>query len=389
MTAPPTEIELPPPVPKEAQPVEIRPSWQGALRGIWLFTWRSQLVWRRLPVQLLMLVILPVLVFLTVPSPRAWSERHARLINADQQTIKFAARLARSKLKLSDDQLRQLLEIFKDESSRLDRSASETLSSEAEVESQRTQLKESYERIKTRAQFILDEKQFAEFRKLADREATLAQGRVVPTWGRTEPFYHWLLDLYFFVVLPLSCVRSSGGLIRDELQADTLGFLVTRPLSRARLVVLKYLTQMAWLQMVLLLETVLLFATGALSQIPELWSLLPLFLAAQVLAVPAWSGLGVLLGQLTKRYLPMALLYGLIVEMGIGLIPTNINTLSLIWHLKGLLAHNSGLQSIYAWTITGVPACIGALLLAAILFVAAAAILFTIREYHHTAEMQK
>jgi len=160
-------------------------------------------------------------------------------------------------------------------------------------------------------------------------------------------------------------------------------------LSRARLVVLKYLTQMAWLQMVLLLETVLLFATGALRQIPELWSLLPLFLAAQVLAVPAWSGLGVLLGQLTKRYLPMALLYGLIVEMGIGRIPTNINTLSLIRHLKGLLAHNSGLQSIYAWTITGVPACIGALLLAAILFVAAAAILFTIREYHHTAEMQK
>ena len=32
-----------------------------------------------------------------------------------------------------------------------------------------------------------------------------------PAWNRTAPFYHWLVDLYFFILLPLSCVRSCGG----------------------------------------------------------------------------------------------------------------------------------------------------------------------------------
>jgi hypothetical protein len=107
------------------------------------------------------------------------------------------------------------------------------------------------------------------------------------------------------------------------------------------------------------------------------------------LAVPAWSALGVFLGQLTKRYMPLALIYGLIVEMGIGRIPTNINTLSLMRHLKTLLAHDSGLQSIYEWPAQGVPLAIGALLFAAALFLTVAALLFTFKEYHHTAEMQK
>ena len=124
-------------------------------------------------------------------------------------------------------------------------------------------------------------------------------------------------------------------------------------------------------------------------QMPALGSLLPLFLAAQILAVPAWSALGLFLGQVTKRYLAIALLYGLIVEMGIGRIPTNINTLSLVRHLKTLLTHNPALHTLYDWTATGVPLSVGALVFAAALFLTLAALLFTFREYHQTAEMQK
>jgi ABC-type transport system involved in multi-copper enzyme maturation permease subunit len=187
----------------------------------------------------------------------------------------------------------------------------------------------------------------------------------------------------------LQCVKASGGLIRDELQADTLSFLVTRPLSRARLLVLKYLTQTAWLQLVLLAQTLLLFAVGGLRQIPSLGALLPLFLAAQFLAVLTWSALGVFLGQVAKRYMAVALVYGFIVELGIGRIPTNINTLSMMRHLKTLLSHNSALQGIYDWSATGVPMALGALALATALFLTLAALLFTFKEYHQTAEMQK
>jgi ABC-type transport system involved in multi-copper enzyme maturation permease subunit len=225
---------------------------------------------------------------------------------------------------------------------------------------------------------------------LEAREVQLRQERIrEPAWGRTGAFYHWLIDFYFFVVLPLNCIRACGALVRDELQADTLGFLVTRPLSRARLLLLKYLSQTAWLQVVLLLETLLLFFAGNLRQIPHLDVLLPLFLAAQILAVPAWSALGLLFGQITHRYMAVAVVYGLIVEMGIGRIPTNINTLSLMRQLKTLLSHNPALQTIYDWYAGGVPLAVTVLILAPVLFLTAAALLFTFLEYHPSVERQK
>jgi hypothetical protein len=112
-------------------------------------------------------------------------------------------------------------------------------------------------------------------------------------------------------------------------------------------------------------------------------------LAAQFLAVLTWSALGVFLGQVAKRYMAVALVYGFIVELGIGRIPTNINTLSMMRHLKTLLSHNPALQGIYDWSVTGVPLALGALALATALFLTLAALLFTFKEYHQTAEMQK
>jgi len=209
------------------------------------------------------------------------------------------------------------------------------------------------------------------------------------TWSRTAPFYHWLVDVYFFIVLPLTCVRGCGALMRDELQAGTLGFLVTRPVSRARLLCVKYLSQLAWLQILLLTETLLLFGVGAGRRIPELGALLPLFVAAQLLAVPAWSALGTFLGQITSRYMAIALVYGGIVEMGIGRIPTNINALSLMRHLKTLLSHNGALQSIYDWPGGGIWLPIGALAIAPILFLGLAAALFNFMEYLPASESRK
>jgi hypothetical protein len=384
-----TTAVTPPPLPAKPEPIVLRPGWWGALRAIWLFTWRPQLTWSRLPVQFLSLIALPALVWLTIPSPTGWSQRHTGLVNPGQKVNELARRLARSGLQLRPEQQSQLYQIFTEESARLDRSPAQLQSGEAGAAARRQEFEACYRRIQDRVEPILNDQQFEQFRTFEKREIMLGQSRIRPTWGRAEPFYHWLIDLYFFVILPLQCVRACGGLIRDELQADTLGFLLTRPLSRARLLLLKYTAQTAWLEITLAVQTLLLFATGAFRQIPGLDSLLPLFLIIQILAVPAWSALGICLGQITKRYMPLALVYGLIVEMGIGRIPTNINNLSLIRHLKSLLAHNASLQSIYDWPTRSVPVSAVALLFAAALFVIIAAVLFTSLEYHQTSEMQK
>ena len=400
MSAPPSSIPPPPPPPARpaapGQTVHLQPAFLRAWSGIWLFTWKSLLTWRRLRWTSVLLLILPFLVWKTVDSPRSWSATRNSLPlgNSTNALGRVSWQMSRRgggpPVPLRSEQTSQLQQIFAEEYDRTQKDYRAIPSPETSVDQQRALVQSCHQRIVERARSVLDDRQFAQFQTVDKGLVTDAQDRIgEPAWNRTAPFYRWLIDFYFFIILPLSCVRSCGGLIRDELQTDTLGFLTTRPVKRANLVVLKYLSQVAWLEMAALIEGLLLFGAGALREIPELGSLLPLFLAAQFLAVLAWSALGIFLGQVTKRYLPLALVYGLIVELGIGDIPTNINTVSLMRHLKTLLSHDQALQSLYQWTGTGYLLPVSALLVAAVLFLALAALLFTFREYHAAAEMQK
>ncbi len=366
----------------------LQPSLFRAWCGIWLLTWKSQFTWQRLPKQLLGLLVLPVLVYITTSAPGKWSRHNTLFGDPGMQLNNFSGRLLRAKIPLQSEQPGQMHQIFEEEFTRAE--AEWQNSAGGGVNRRNEQIEACYSKIQARAKEILDDRQFAQLQNFSQRNISVAESNSpAMVWNRTSPFYHWLIDFYFFIALPLNCVRLCGGLIRDELLTNTLSFLTTRPLGRGRLLILKYLSQTAWLQIMLLFETLLLFMAGQLREVPSLGALLPLFLAAQFLAVFAWSALGILLGQITKRYVAMAIVYGAVVEMGIGRIPTNINTLSLTKHLKTLLAHHPALQSTYEWTSTGVPLSVGALILATGIFLGLAALLFTFLEYHHTAEMQK
>jgi hypothetical protein len=372
----------------------LRPTFFGALRGVWLMTWRSQLILRRLPGQLGTLLVLPILVYITMVSPITWTQRRVSLGNPDKVLRSFTGRLEHANIPLQPATSEALGRILNEEMQRGQTAWQEQPGENAEAHQQRLKdhITDGYSRIMKRAKALLDDDQYEQFEIIEESNRDNAIRRVseaVVPWSRTEPFYHWLFDFYFFIILPLTCVRGCGPLIRDELQADTLGFLVTRPVGRARLLLAKYATQVAWLEIILLLETFLLFAAGAARQVPSLGTLLPLVLGVQILVVPAWSALGLLLGQLTARYMATALLYGAVVEMGIGRIPTNINTLSIIRHLQTLLIHNDQLHNIYPWPSGGTATAIAALLVAPVLFLSIAALLFSLIEYHHAGEMQK
>jgi ABC-type transport system involved in multi-copper enzyme maturation permease subunit len=365
----------------------FKPSFVGALRGVWLFTWRSQLTWRRVPGALARLLVLPFLIFITTLSADSWSARHSVLGKTDDAVRTFASQLDHDQ-RLSSQQTRDLKQIFGEEFARAEQEAREIQSTNLNSTWQNDLVRDTYRRITPRARSVLDVRQAATFEAFA-RQTISSTYQREPRWNRTTSFYMLLISLYFTIIIPLTCVRASGALIRDELQADTIGFLLTRPMTRARLVIVKYLSQTAWLQAVFFLQALLIFAAGHLRHVPNLGSLVPLFLGAQVLAVLVWSGLGVLLGLLASRYMAAALFYGFVVEMGIGRIPTNINTLSMMRHLKTLLAHNSTLQTIYDWPTQTPLYSVGAVLIGAGVFLALGAILFTFFEYHHTAEMQK
>lgn len=207
--------------------------------------------------------------------------------------------------------------------------------------------------------------------------------------GQTREFVDWIITYHLFLMLPIYCLSVFGPVIRDELQADTLGFIVTRPLKRYALLFLKYLCTMIWSQALVLLCGLLFFAVAKIRGFKMDASMLGLFLLVQALAVLAYGAISSLLGLLSKKYMVLGIVYGLIIERGIGSIPTNIHSLAISHHLKSILGNHQWMSD--QFTLTGEPilAATGWVLLATAAFLFVAAVLFNTREYHHSEEMQK
>jgi hypothetical protein len=370
--------------PARATTLPAPPGWLAAFGGLWLLNWRSQLTLRQLPGRLGTLLILPLLVYVTLLSANsAIRESRQFLARLEQNNIAITPQTAQAMKRILAEEMKQDEKMWRLRPGE---------SAEARIQRLREQIVAGDERLQGQARGVLDEGQFVQFQIVEDRFRDNALKQLTglsDPWSPTRPFYYWLISFYFFLILPLTCVRGSGPLIRDELQADTLSFLITRPVGRARLLVLKFAAQAVWLEIILLLQTLLIFAAGAAWGVPSLGELLLLVLAVQILAVPAWSALGLLLGQLTTRYMAAALLYGAIVELGIGRIPTNINSLSILRHLQTLLAQNAIAQGFYDWPTGSITIAIAALVLAPVIFLGISALLFNLVEYHHASEMQK
>lgn len=207
--------------------------------------------------------------------------------------------------------------------------------------------------------------------------------------GRSEVFFDWTVDFYLSLLLPLYSLSVCGAMIRDELQANTIGFLLTRPVRRSWLFLLKFVCNLGWVQLMGLVVAGLLLLVGTSRQIDQLTAFAPIFLGAQVLAIFAYGALGALFGLIGQRYMVLGVIYGAVVEVGIGQLPTNLNNLSLLRHLHTLLANIEPLQPFYDWSPDRTWFSILILLVAPVIVLAVGAVLFTLREYHATEEMRK
>ncbi len=207
--------------------------------------------------------------------------------------------------------------------------------------------------------------------------------------GSVDTFCHWAVTFYLLLVIPLNCLSFFGPMIRDDVQADTLPFVITRPLKRRTFYVLKYLCVMIWTQMVSFLGCVLFILVALLKGIPEIGQLMPYYFLAQFVAVVAFGALGGLMGLLSKKYMVLGVVYGFVVEWGIGSIPTNIHSLAVSFHIKSILANVPFMQKEFGWTAAAVGESTLYAMSAAAVFLILGAIMFSIREFHHAEEMQK
>jgi len=202
-------------------------------------------------------------------------------------------------------------------------------------------------------------------------------------------FIDWIVTYHLFLMLPIYCLSVFGPVIRDELQSDTLGFIITRPIKRYSLLILKYLCTMIWSQFMVFLCGLLFFVVALIHGYKVDLAMVGLFLFVQALAVLAYGAISSLLGLLTKKYMVLGIVYGLIVEKGIGSIPTNIHSLAISHHLKSILGNNQWMSD--QFTLTGEPILQATawVVLATAVFLSIAALLFNTLEYNHSEEMQK
>lgn len=168
---------------------------------------------------------------------------------------------------------------------------------------------------------------------------------------RDEGFRMWVMHLHTHFMVPIACLLTGGAMMRDEIQASTLPFLVTRPLSRARLLGLKYLCHVLYLEGMLALNVVLLTLVGLSLGLPKAAVLGAWLLVVQAVMIPAFMAISTVLGLASKRYVMLGVLYGAIVEAGFGQIPTNINVLSLSRHFSTLMGRCPALENATVLTV--------------------------------------
>lgn len=155
-------------------------------------------------------------------------------------------------------------------------------------------------------------------------------------------------------LVPLTALILASGMIRDEVEGQTLTYLLIRPLPRLSIYLAKLLA--AWLVSSAL---TLVFTTTAVMAIhwgtPELWGEMVPKQALQLsglwsLALLVYVGLFGLLGLVVRWVLPLGVAYILIFEGLFANIDFTIRQVTVLWYVRVLAERWFGIH-VEAWAI--------------------------------------
>ena len=155
--------------------------------------------------------------------------------------------------------------------------------------------------------------------------------------GDARGFSQWMSSLYCSSVLPILAFLFGAGAIRDEMKPSAVDYTLTRPVPRPAFVTFKFLSHLACLQVIYLGALAVLLGVGAVQQIPGLADAWPRLWLAQTLTITAFLSFGYLCGALTSRYIVIGLIWGGVIEVGLGRIPLQVGRLSMTHQVRALL----------------------------------------------------
>ncbi len=149
-----------------------------------------------------------------------------------------------------------------------------------------------------------------------------------------------MIPLFLQIVVVFVTLVSAMALIREEIDDNTLPFLLTRPVSKPAVAVSKYAGYLV-ASLAFLLPPVLVsyavteaYAGAGLGVDADV---LGGFLAATALGVLAYGALFYFLSVALRKPLMVGLLIGFVWESVVGSLPGSVPELSLIYYLKSVL----------------------------------------------------
>ncbi len=198
-----------------------------------------------------------------------------------------------------------------------------------------------------------------------------------------------MVPLFLQVVLVFVTLVDSTALIREEIDDNTLPFLLTRPVSKPTLAVSKYAGYLVAALALLLPPVAVSYAVTAAYAGTGLGAdadVLGGFLAVTALAVVAYGALFFFLSVVLRKPLTVGLLIGFVWENIVGSLPGSVPKLSLIYYLKSVLKGTIGVGPLSGFpTEVSAPWAAVILLVFAVIMVVLAAFRFQAMEFRQKA----
>lgn len=179
-----------------------------------------------------------------------------------------------------------------------------------------------------------------------------------------------MVPLFLQVVLIFVTIVPSTALVREEIEDNTIPYLLTRPVSKPAIATYKFAGYLAAAVALLLPPLALSYAVTQWSAGDPLGSdldVLYAFSLAAVLGAAAYGAFFLFLSLLVRRPLAVGLLFGFVWESIVSSFPGDIPKLSITYYLRSIIA---GIVAV--GPLTGFPTDFSALQASAVLIAFAA-----------------
>jgi ABC-2 type transport system permease protein len=209
--------------------------------------------------------------------------------------------------------------------------------------------------------------------------------RIVDGGSASDFFSKVMLSLYFQLLIPVLALFFGSTIVNEELDNKTLVYLTTSPVPRKAVILGKYLAAFLLLLLIVGSGFLLSFLAAASNRLGQAaaWEELGVFLGTSLLALFCYSTLFTMLGTFMKKSILIGLFFVFGWESVVQYFPGVTQKFTIIHWIKSLLPVQSDQGGFLIFQLLPSPALesVAVLLIAGLIFLVAAVLIFERREY--------